>query len=155
MLATKMRNQHLKKTLPRQLKENTYNISNGIGFICKILLYNRIKNTVSEEKCSWDKIHNKKLDKLHFQRRYISKQKYCLLKNIINNLPSYINIRKKVCVIVYFRATHTYKEHRQIMSILDTTSQFRKLGTDRNKTLGIKAQRTLRNIEKEAWRKWR
>ena len=44
---------------------------------------------MSEEKCSWDKIHNKRFDKLHFARRYISKQKYRFLKNSINNLSSY------------------------------------------------------------------
>ena len=65
----------MKKKLTRQLKENTNN-SNKIGFIYKIVLYNRIKNTFSKEKCRWHKNHNKKLDKLHSERRCISKPKY-------------------------------------------------------------------------------
>lgn len=35
------------------------------------------------------------------------------------------------------------------MSILNTATQFRNLDTDPNEALGIKAQRTLRNREKE------
>ena len=44
---------------------------------------------VAKEKCNWEKIHNKKLDKLHSERRYISKPKYTIVKNIINNFSSY------------------------------------------------------------------
>ena len=42
-----------------------------------------------KEKCRWDKIHNKKPDKLHSERRYISKPKNRIVKNIINNFSSY------------------------------------------------------------------
>ena len=44
---------------------------------------------VAKEKCNWEKIHNKKLDKLHSERRYISKPKYTIVKNTINNFSSY------------------------------------------------------------------
>ena len=90
ILETEIRNQHVKKNkLTQQLKENTSNISNKIGFIFMIVLYSRIKNTVSKEKCKWNQTHNKKLDKLHSERRYTSKQKYCIVKNIINGFSSY------------------------------------------------------------------
>ena len=75
--------------MTRQLKESTNHINNKIGFICKIVLYSRIKNIVLKEKCRWDKIHNKKPDKLHSERRYISKPKNRIVKNIINNFSSY------------------------------------------------------------------
>ena len=90
ILETEIRNQHVKKNkLTQQLKENTNNISNKIGFIFMIVLYSRIKNTVSKEKCKWNQTHNKKLDKLHSERRYTSKQKYFIVKNIINGFSSY------------------------------------------------------------------
>ena len=54
-----------------------------------IVLYSRIKNIVSKEKCRWNQTHNKKLDKLHSERRYTSKQKSCIVKNIINDFSSY------------------------------------------------------------------
>ena len=44
---------------------------------------------MAKEKCKWAKVHNKKLDKLHSERRYISKPKYSIVKNIINNFSSY------------------------------------------------------------------
>ena len=73
-LETGIQNQYVKKNkLTRQLKKNTNHFSNKIGFTCKVVLYSRIENTVPKEKCKWDKIHNKKLDKLHSGRRYISK----------------------------------------------------------------------------------
>ena len=90
ILETEIRNQHVKKQkLTQQLKENTNNISNKIGFIFMIVLYSRIKNIVSKEKCRWDQTHNKKLDKLRSEGRYTSKQKYCIVKNIINDFSSY------------------------------------------------------------------
>ena len=47
---TEIRNQHVKKKkLTRQMKENTNNISNNTSFICNIVLYNSIKNTVPKE----------------------------------------------------------------------------------------------------------
>ena len=70
ILETEIRNYHVKKNkLTRQLKENNNHIDNKIGFICKIVIYGRIKNIVPKEKCRWDKIQNKKLDKLHSERR--------------------------------------------------------------------------------------
>ena len=54
-----------------------------------IVLYSRIKNIVSKEKCRWDQTHNKKLDKLRSEGRYTSKQKYYIVKNIINDFSSY------------------------------------------------------------------
>ena len=50
MLETIIRNQHLKN-----ITSAANNISDEISFICKIIICNRIKSTVSEEKCSWDK----------------------------------------------------------------------------------------------------
>ena len=44
---------------------------------------------MAKEKCKWEKIHKKKLDKLHSERRYLSKPKYRIVKNIINNFSSY------------------------------------------------------------------
>ena len=61
----------------------------AISFSNIVLCTCRIKNTVLKEKCRWDKIHNKKLDKLHSERRYISKPKYRIVKNIINNFSWY------------------------------------------------------------------
>ena len=90
ILDREIQNQHVKKKkLTRLSKENTNYINHKIGFICKIVLSSRIKNIVSKEKCRWDKIHNKKLDKLHSERRYISKPKYRIVKNITNNFSSY------------------------------------------------------------------
>ena len=90
ILETEIQNQHVRrKKLTRQLKKNNNHINHKIGFICKIVLYSRIKNIVSKEKCRWEKIHNKKLDKLHSERRYTSKLKYRIVKNIINNFSSY------------------------------------------------------------------
>ena len=90
MLDTEIRNQHVKKKkLTRKMKENTNNTSNKNSFICKIVLYNSIKNTVPKEKYRWDKIYNKKLDTLHSERIYVSKPKCCIVKNIINNFSSY------------------------------------------------------------------
>ena len=76
------------KNLTRQLKKNTKSISNKIGFLYKIVFYNRIKYTISKEKGRLVKIHKKKLEKLHSERRYISKPKYRILKKIINNFSS-------------------------------------------------------------------
>ena len=74
ILETGIQNQYVKKNkLTRQLKKNTNHFSNKIGFTCKVVLCSRIKNTVPKEKCKWGKIRNKKLDKLHSERRYISK----------------------------------------------------------------------------------
>ena len=79
ILQTEIQNQHVKKKkLTRHLKKNTNHINNEIGFICKIVLYSRIKNMVAKEKRKWEKIHNKKLDKLHSEKRCISKPKYCM-----------------------------------------------------------------------------
>ena len=73
ILETEIQNQHVKKKkLTRQLKENTNRNNNEIGFICKIVLYSRIKNIVAKVKRNWEKIHNKKLDKLHSEKRYIN-----------------------------------------------------------------------------------
>ena len=44
---------------------------------------------MAKKKCKWEKIHNKKLDKLHSERRHISKPKYRIVKNITNNFSSY------------------------------------------------------------------
>ena len=102
ILETEIRNQHVKKKkLTRQMKENTNNISNNTSFICNIVLYNSIKNTVPKEKCRWDKIYNKKLDKLHSERRYISKPKYCIAVNTINNFSSYILTSEKEYALLF------------------------------------------------------
>ena len=42
-----------------------------------------------KKKCRWDKIDSKKLDKLHSEKRYISKPKYGIARNIIINFSSY------------------------------------------------------------------
>ena len=89
ILETKIRNHHVKKKkLTRQMKENSNNISHKTSFICKIVLYNSIKNTAPKEKCRCGKIYNKKLDKLRFERRCVSKPQYFIVKNIINNVSS-------------------------------------------------------------------
>ena len=42
------------------------------------------KKYSAKKKWRWDKIHHKKLDKPHSERRFISKPKYGIAKNIIN-----------------------------------------------------------------------
>ena len=66
-----------------------------------------LPNTLPIRDCEIQKIHNKKLDKVHSEKRYISKPKYHIAKNIINNISSYtLNIRRRVCTIVYLKLTH-------------------------------------------------
>ena len=49
ILEIEIKNQYVKKKkLTRQLKENTNHINNKIGFICKIVLYRKIKNIVAK-----------------------------------------------------------------------------------------------------------
>ena len=54
ILQTEIQNQHVKKKkLTWHLKKNTNHINNEIGFICKIVLYSRIKNIMAKEKRKW------------------------------------------------------------------------------------------------------
>ena len=61
---------------------------------------------VSKEKCRWEKIHIKKLDKLHSERRYISKPKYRIVKKIINNVFSYTLTSEEDCALSFSLDQH-------------------------------------------------
>ena len=85
-----LKNQHIKrKKLVRKLKENITKINNSIGFVCKIVLYNKIKNIISKDKIKWENTHNNRLEKLYSEKRYIEKPKCRAVKNIIHNFSSY------------------------------------------------------------------
>ena len=104
----KKNSRHLEK---RKLKLSSYYLTcenrfYKIGFICKIVLYSKIKNMVSKEKCRWDKIHIKKLDKLHSERRYISNPKYRIVKKIINNVSSYTLTSEEDCALSFSLDQH-------------------------------------------------
>ena len=53
-----------KQTLKRQLKENSEWLANKIGFICKIALYQKIKNVIANQKTRCSKAHYDKIERL-------------------------------------------------------------------------------------------
>ena len=56
ILEAEIKNKHRKKrTLKRQLKENSECLANKIGFICIIVLYQKIKNVIATQKTRWNK----------------------------------------------------------------------------------------------------
>ena len=90
ILETELKNQHIKrKKLIRQLKGNITNINNNMEFVCKIVLYSKVKNIISKGKIKWDNTHNNKLEKLYSEKRYIEKPKYRVVKNIVHNFSSH------------------------------------------------------------------
>ena len=90
ILETEINNKYRKKrTLRRQLKENSECLANKIGFICKIILYQKIKNATANQKTRWNKTLYEKINRLKSDYRKYDKPKGCIVKNIIHNFSSY------------------------------------------------------------------
>ena len=78
-----------KRTLKRQLKENTNCLANKIGFICRLVLYYKIKDVINTQKAEWNKTHIEKFERLKSEQQKYSKPKHRIVKNIIHNFSSY------------------------------------------------------------------
>ena len=90
ILETELKNQHIKrKKLIRQLKGNITNINNNMEFVCKIVLYSKVKNIISKGKIKWDNTHNNKLEKLYSEKRSIKKLKISCSKEYYSQFLSY------------------------------------------------------------------
>ena len=90
ILEAEIKNKHRKKrTLKRQLKENSECLPNQIGFICKIVLYQKIKNVIANQKARWSKTHYDKIERLKSDYRKYDKPKRLIVENIIHNFSSY------------------------------------------------------------------
>ena len=88
ILEAEIKNKYRKKrTLKRQLKENSECLANKIGFLCKIVLYQKIKNAIATLKTRWNKTHEK-IERLKSDYRKYDKPKRCIVKNIIHNFSS-------------------------------------------------------------------
>ena len=63
ILEAEIKNKYRKKpTLKWQLKENSESLAKNIGFICKIVLYQKIKNAIATQKSRWNKAHYEKIE---------------------------------------------------------------------------------------------
>ena len=90
ILEAEIKNKHRKKrTLKRQLKENSECLPNQIGFICKIVLYQKIKNVIANQKTRWSKKHYDKIERLKSDYRKCDKPKRRIVENIFHNFSSY------------------------------------------------------------------
>ena len=72
-----------------KLKENSECLANQIGFICKIVLYQKIKNVIANQKTRCSKTHYDKIERLKSDYRKYDKPKRCIVENIIHNFSSY------------------------------------------------------------------
>ena len=90
ILEAEIKNKHRKKrTLKRQLKENSECLANKIGFIYKIVLYQKIRNVITDQKTIWSKIHYDKIKRLKSDYRKYDKPKRRIVEIIIHNFTSY------------------------------------------------------------------
>ena len=90
ILETEINNKHRKKrTLKVQPKENSERLANKIGFICKIVPYQKIKSVIANQKSRWSKTHYDKTKKLKSVYRKYDKPKRHIVENIIHNFSSY------------------------------------------------------------------
>ena len=86
ILEAEIKNKYRKKrTLKRQLKENSECLPNKIGFICIIVLYQKIKNVIATQKTRWNKTHYEKIERLKSDYRKFDKPKCRIVENIIYN----------------------------------------------------------------------
>ena len=89
VLEAEIKNKHRKKrALKRQLKENSECLANKIGFICKIVLYQKIKSVITNQKTRWSKTHYGKIERLKSDYRKYDKPKRRIVENI-HNFSSY------------------------------------------------------------------
>ena len=85
ILEAEIKNKHRKKrTLKRQIKENSECLANKTGFICKIVLYQKIKNVIANQKTRWSKKHDK-IERLKSGYRKYDKPKRSIVENIFHN----------------------------------------------------------------------
>ena len=63
--------------------------------------------SVPKPKCRWNKIHNKKIDKLHSERRFTSKPNHCIVNNTINNFSSYTQTSEEEYPLLFSLNQHT------------------------------------------------
>ena len=90
ILEAEVKNKHRKKrTLKQQLKEKSECLANKIGFICKIVLYQKIKNVIANQKTRWSKTHYDKIEGLKSDYQKYDKPKRRIVENIIPNFSSY------------------------------------------------------------------
>ena len=71
-----------------QPKENSERLANKIGFICKIVCYQKIKSVIANQKSRWSKTHYDKTEKLKSVYRKYDKPKRHIVENIIHNFSS-------------------------------------------------------------------
>ena len=64
-------------------------LANKIGFICKIVLYQKIKNVIATQKTRWNETHYDKIERLKSDYRKYDKPKRRIVENIIHNFSSY------------------------------------------------------------------
>ena len=60
-------------------------LANKIGFICKIVLYQKIKNVIATQKTRWNETHYHKIERLKSDYRKYDKPKRRIVENIIHN----------------------------------------------------------------------
>ena len=90
VLEAEIKNKHRKKrTLKRQLIENSECLANKIGFIYKIVLYQKIRNVITDQETIWRKIHYDKIKRLKSDYRKYDKPKRRIVENIVHNFTSY------------------------------------------------------------------
>ena len=90
ILDADIRNKHRKKKRSlQQVKHNTDNLTNKIGFITKLVLYQKIKVIIKKEETTWSNTHKKKLDRLQSEKLQFDKIKLIIIENVIYNFSSY------------------------------------------------------------------
>ena len=90
ILDADIRNKHrIKKRSLQQVKHNTDNLTNKIGFITKLVLYQKIKVIMKKEETTWSNTHKKKLDRLQSEKLQFDKIKLIIIENVIYNFSSY------------------------------------------------------------------
>ena len=61
-----------KKSLKQQLKENTDCLTKKICFLCKVVLYYKIKHVINTQKVKWNKTHIQKFEILKSEQQKYS-----------------------------------------------------------------------------------
>ena len=76
------------KTLKQQLKNNSEFLANKFRFICKIVLYQKIKSVIGTPKIGWNKTQYDKMERFKLDYRKFDKPKRPIVESIIHNFSS-------------------------------------------------------------------
>ena len=76
------------KTLKQQLINNSEFLANKFRFICKIVLYQKIKSVIGTPKIGWNKTQYDKIERFKSDYQKFDKPKRPIGENIIHNFSS-------------------------------------------------------------------